>query len=98
MKRVRIVLLVLLASGALLFFTSGGFLVVNRPEHADAIVVLAGETDRRPALGLQLLHQGLAPQLVLDVPANARIYDRDQLQLAQQYVQSLSQADSVSIC
>jgi uncharacterized SAM-binding protein YcdF (DUF218 family) len=98
MKRVGIVLLVLLASGALLFFTSGGFLVVNRPEHADAIVVLAGETDRRPALGLRLLQEGYAPQLVLDVPANARIYDRDQLQLAQQYVQSLPQAHSVSIC
>jgi uncharacterized SAM-binding protein YcdF (DUF218 family) len=98
MKKVRLVLIVLLASGALLLFTSGGFLVVNRPEHADIILVLAGETDRRPALGLQLLQEGYAPQLVLDVPANARIYDRDQLQLAQQYVQSLPQAHSVTIC
>src|SRR5262245_61606011 len=98
MKKLKAVLIALLAVAALLFFTSGGFLVVDRPEHADAIVVLAGETDRRPALALRLLQEGYAPRLVLDVPANARIYDQDLLQLAQQYVKGLPQVGSVIIC
>jgi len=81
-----------------LFSTSGKFLIINRPQHADAIVVLAGETDRRPALGLQLLQRGYAPRMVLDVPATGKIYQWNMLQLAQQYVHELPQAQSVIIC
>jgi uncharacterized SAM-binding protein YcdF (DUF218 family) len=99
MKKLRTVLIVVLIALALvLFFTSGHFLIINRPQHADAIVVLAGETDRRPALGLQLLQQGYAPRMILDVPANAKIYDETMLQIAQQYVRELPQAQSVIIC
>lgn len=98
MKKLRTVLIVLVALAIFLFSTSGQFLIVNRPQHADAIVVLAGETDRRPALGLQLLQQGYAPKMLLDVPANAKIYDETMLQIAQQYVRELPQAQSVIIC
>ena len=86
MKKLRTVLIVLIALAMFLFSTSGNFLIINRPQHADAIVVLAGETDRRPALGLQFLQQGYAPRMVLDVPANAKIYDETMLQISQQYV------------
>jgi len=98
MKKLRTVLIVLIALALFLFSTSGHFLIVNRPQHADAIVVLAGETDRRPALGLQLLQQGYAPRMVLDVPANAKIYHETMLQISQQYVRELPQAQSVIIC
>ncbi|PYV64050.1 MAG: hypothetical protein DMG95_05310 [Acidobacteria bacterium] len=98
MKKLRTVLIVLIALALFLFSTSGHFLIVNRPQHADAIVVLAGETDRRPALGLQLLQQGYAPRMILDVPANAKIYDETMLQISQQYVRELPQAQSVIIC
>ena len=98
MKIVRTVLIVLIALALFLFSTSGHFLIINRPQHADTIVVLAGETDRRPALGLQLLQQGYAPRMVLDVPANAKIYDETMLQISQQYVRELPQAQSVIIC
>jgi uncharacterized SAM-binding protein YcdF (DUF218 family) len=98
MKKLRTVLIVLIALALFLFSTSGHFLIVNRPQHAEAIVVLAGETDHRPALGLQLLQQGYAPRMVLDVPANAKIYDETMLQIAQQYVRELPQAQSVVIC
>jgi uncharacterized SAM-binding protein YcdF (DUF218 family) len=100
MKKLRTVLIVLIALALFLFSTSGHFLIINRPQHADAIVVLAGETDRRPALGLQLLQQGYAPRMILDVPANAKIYDETMLQIAQQYVRELPQpqAQSVIIC
>jgi uncharacterized SAM-binding protein YcdF (DUF218 family) len=98
MKKLRTVLIVLIALALFLFSTSGHFLIINRPQHADTIVVLAGETDRRPALGLQLLQQGYAPRMVLDVPANAKIYDETMLQISQQYVRELPQAQSVIIC
>jgi len=98
MKKLRTVLIVLIALAMFLFSTSGNFLIINRPQHADAIVVLAGETDRRPALGLQFLQQGYAPRMVLDVPANAKIYDETMLQISQQYVRELPQAQSVIIC
>ena len=98
MKKLRTVLIVLIALALFLFSTSGHFLIINRPQHADTIVVLAGETDRRPALGLQLLQQGYAPRMVLDVPANAKIYHETMLQISQQYVRELPQAQSVIIC
>lgn len=98
MKKLRVVLIILIAAALLLFSTSGQFLIVNRPEHADVIVVLAGETDRRPTLGLQLLDKGYAPRMLLDVPANAKLYQWDMLQLAQQYVHALPQSQSVTIC
>ena len=78
--------------------SSGRFLVVDRPRKSDIIVVLAGETDRRPKRGLELLNQGYAPRLVLDVPAEAKIYQWMQTELAQQYVQGLPQAKLITIC
>jgi uncharacterized SAM-binding protein YcdF (DUF218 family) len=98
MKKLRTVLIALLAGILLLFTTSGKFLIINQPQHADAIVVLAGETDRRPALGLQLLQENYAPKMVLDVPANAKLYQMNMLLLAQQYVHELPEAGQVSIC
>lgn len=78
--------------------TSGRFLVVDRPQRADVIVVLAGETDRRPARGLELLAQGSAPKLFIDVPAAGRIFGHDISQLAEEYVQALPQHQAVSLC
>ena len=84
---------------ALLFVaTSGRYLVINQPEHADVIVVLAGETDQRPVEGLRLLRAGYAPRMLLDVPAQSRIYDLDQVQLADQYVKKLSEENSIRVC
>ena len=67
--------------------TSGRLLVVNQPRKSDVMVVLAGETERRPARGLELLDQGYAPRLILDVPAEAKIYHRNQAEIAQEYVE-----------
>lgn len=78
--------------------TSGSFLVINKPQPADAIVVLAGETDRRPARALELLSQHYAPKIILDVPSNARIYNRSIPELAAEYVEHLPQKDAVSLC
>jgi uncharacterized SAM-binding protein YcdF (DUF218 family) len=81
-----------------LLATSGSFLIVNQPRRSDVIVILAGETEKRPARGLELLSQGFAPRLILDVPADTTIYQWSQLELAQKYVESLPQAVAVSLC
>jgi hypothetical protein len=77
---------------------AGAFLLVDAPLPADVILVLAGETDRRPERALQLLAQGYGKRVVLDVPTNAKIYQSTEIQLAQKYIQDLPQAASVSIC
>jgi hypothetical protein len=77
---------------------AGSFLVVDAPRPSDLIVVLAGETDKRPERALELLAQGYGRRIVLDVPTNAKIYEFTQIQLAQKYVQDLPQAASVSVC
>jgi len=77
---------------------AGDFLIVDAPRPSSVILVLAGETDRRPRRALELMAQGYAPRIVLDVPTNARLYQFTQIELAQNYVQSLPQPASVSIC
>jgi uncharacterized SAM-binding protein YcdF (DUF218 family) len=98
MRKLRVLLIVVLTAFLALSLTSGSFLLVNDPEHADVIVVLAGETNWRPARGLQLLRQGYAPRMLLDVPAAGIIYDQSMLKIAQTYVQDLPQGEGVSIC
>jgi uncharacterized SAM-binding protein YcdF (DUF218 family) len=98
MRKLRVALIVALSVLALFLGTSGRFLVVNQLQRTDVIVVLAGETDRRPSRGLELLSQNYASQMLLDVPAAARVYDSTMLQLAQKYVQSLPNGESVIIC
>jgi len=85
-------LLVVLAARA------GNFLVLDAPHPSDVILVLAGETDRRPERALQLLAKGYGRRVVLDVPTKSKLYEFTQIQLAQKYVQDLPQAASVSVC
>ena len=82
----------------LLLATSGGFLVVNDPRPADLIVVLAGDTDRRPARGLELKRAGQAPELLLDVPANATVFNLPVVDIAQNYVNALPEHDHIHVC
>jgi len=98
MWKVRVVLIVVLSGWLLFSVTSGGFLVVNNPQRADVIVVLAGETFRRPNRGLELLSQNYAPRMLLDVPAVEMIYGQNAVDLAQRYLQQLPQTQSVAVC
>jgi hypothetical protein len=77
---------------------AGSLLVVDAPRPSDVILVLAGETDRRPKRALELLGQRYGRRVVLDVPTNAKLYEFTQIQLAQKYVQDLPQGASVSVC
>jgi hypothetical protein len=98
MGKFRLVLIVAGFFAVALGATSGRFLVVDQPRKSDVIVVLAGETDRRPARGLQLLDQGYAPLLILDVPAEGKIYQWNQVEIARTYIEGLPQASSITIC
>jgi hypothetical protein len=89
---------VMAALAVVLAAKAGSFLVVDAPRPCDVILVLAGETDRRPARALQLLAQGYGRRVVLDVPTNAKLYEFTEIQLAQKYIQDLPQGAAVSVC
>jgi uncharacterized SAM-binding protein YcdF (DUF218 family) len=84
--------------GVVLGSQAGSWLIVDHPKKADLIVVLAGETEQRPARGLQLLSLGFAPRMLLDTPAATQIYRWSQLELAQQYLSGLAQAPALAVC
>lgn len=87
-----VVILLALASQA------ARFLVVDKPEKSDAIVVLAGETKIRPARALELLRQGAAPRVFLDAETRDLIYDQRLTDLARKYVNGLPEANRVFVC
>jgi len=91
-------LLLLAAVGFFLWREAGFWLVVDNPQKADLVVVLAGETEQRLARGLQMVSQGMAPRMLLDAPAATKIYHRSQLELAQQYLSGLPEAAKLSVC
>jgi hypothetical protein len=100
MKRRFVWMQVGLGVGMLAVFAAnaGRWLVVDAPQPSDLILVLAGETDRRPTHALELLDQGYGRRVMIDVSADAKIYDSTQVQLAEKYIQGLRQAASVGIC
>jgi len=93
---VALALLAVLSVG--LAMKAGRFLIVDAPRSSDVILVLAGETDRRPQRALQLLAQGYGRRVVLDVPAKAKIYEFTQVDLARKYIEDLPPAAPLSIC
>jgi hypothetical protein len=93
-----LILLLLAGIAVWLVTKAGAFLVLDAPQRSDVILVLAGETDRRPARALELLSQGYGHRIVLDVPTNGKLYEFTQIQLAQKYIQDLPQGSAVDIC
>jgi len=78
--------------------SAGRALIVDAPERSDIVLVLAGETDLRPARGLELLSQGYGRRLVIDVPASERVYGFTEVQLAQKFIQDQPLGASVRVC
>jgi len=93
-----VIVLFLVAIFALLASQAARFLVVDEPEKSDAIVVLAGETNVRPARALDLLRQGMAPHVFLDAETRDVIYNQRLVEIAQKYVNDLAEANRVSVC
>jgi vancomycin permeability regulator SanA len=93
-----LIVLFLVAIFAVLASQAARFLVVDEPENSDAIVVLAGETNVRPARALDLLRQGMAPRVFLDAETRDVIYNQRLVEIAQKYVNDLAEANRVSVC
>src|SRR5271157_2335201 len=72
------------------------FLVVDEPGKSDAIVVLAGETNLRPARALELLRQGVAPIIFLNAQARDVIYDQKLTEIARRYANGLAEGNHIS--
>jgi len=96
MRFLRVIVLLLIVVA--LASQASRFLVVDDPQKSDAIVVLAGETKVRPARALQLLRQGMAQHLFLDVVVRDQIFDQRLTDLAQKYAGSLPEANRVTVC
>lgn len=95
--RIRVLLVLLLLLVALAS-QAGRFLIVDEPQKSDAILVLAGETAVRPARAVELLRQGMAPHLFLDVEAGELVYDQHLTDVAQRYANSLPERERISVC
>ncbi|HVM93823.1 MAG TPA: YdcF family protein [Terriglobales bacterium] len=95
----RFLRLLLVLSILVLLFASQGarFLTVDDPQKSDVIVVLAGDTIVRPARGLELLRQGMAPRLFFDAETG-RIYNSHLTDIAQQYIQDQPDAAKLAVC
>jgi len=92
-------LLAMVIAIALVFaWNAGKLLVVDDPQPSDVIVVLAGENHFRPVRALELLDRGMARRVLIDVPAEARVYQFSEVELAEKYVLDLPEAASVAIC
>ena len=98
MRKLRTVLIIVLLATLLFSMSSGRSLVIDDPQRADVILILAGETDHRPSRGLELLSKGYAPKLIMDDPATAKIYGLTMLDIAEAYIEKLPEKDSVSVC
>jgi hypothetical protein len=97
MRFLRLLILALVVA-ALAATQAARFLVVDNPQKSDAIVVLAGETSARPARGIQLLRQGMAPRLYLDAEAGEQVYDQPLTEIARRYLASFPEVGRISVC
>ncbi len=98
-NRLRVIApLLIIGLAVALAAKAGSFLIVDDPRPTDTIIVLAGETEHRPQRALDLLAQGYARHIILDVPNHAVLYKFTQLELAQKYIQELPRPDAMSIC
>jgi uncharacterized SAM-binding protein YcdF (DUF218 family) len=95
--RIRVALVLLLALAALAS-QAGRFLVVDAAQPSDAIVVLAGETSVRPKRAVELLRQGMAPRIFLDVEGRDLLYDQPLAEVAERYARSLPEKDRIAVC
>jgi len=87
-----------LAAAGVFVFNAGRVLVMDSPQQSDLILVLAGETYSRPVLALELFRRGYGRRVLIDVPAQARIYEFSQVDLARRYIHDLPEAPSIQVC
>ncbi|HMK30685.1 MAG TPA: YdcF family protein [Terriglobales bacterium] len=101
MMRRKFLLLALFGLLLWFFLDSGRLLVLDRPERAEAIVVLDGSSiDQRYAKGLEMLRAGYGNRLFLDARSDYTSYGRTPAQYASDWVKQSAgdQLSRVSVC
>jgi uncharacterized SAM-binding protein YcdF (DUF218 family) len=83
-----IVLIAVLILVIVLLSHAGSFLILNAPEHADAILVLGAENSYRHAVKLQ--NQGYADRILLDASAIRMMYGKSEADLAIEFLNRTS--------
>ena len=97
-QTIAVLVLAALVTVAWAALRAGAALVVDAPRISDTIVVLAGETDHRPARAVWLAAHGYSKRVILDVPRKASIYNVSQMQIAQQYIAGLPTGSVWLVC
>src|SRR5262252_7970062 len=97
-RRYWLVIVLSIVAVTVFGFNAGRALVLDSPQQSDLILVLAGETDIRPNLALELLRRGYGRRVLIDVPAQAKIYAYSQVELAKQYIHGLPEGAAIQIC
>ena len=88
-RKKLLVLLFLLACFAVFFVFAGRVLVVDRPEKADVIVVLAGDSlDLRYHKGMELLRAGYGKKLFLDASDDSTYFGRTPAEYASAFLKT----------
>jgi uncharacterized SAM-binding protein YcdF (DUF218 family) len=77
---------------------AASFLIVDAPKKSDVILVLANDGDKDRFLhAVELLKQGYAQHILLDVEGKATVYDTLEVDLARKFVERVLPAQT-SIC
>ncbi len=97
-RRFPIVIFLVVVLVALFAHQAAHLLVVDDPQESDAIVVLAGETSLRPTHAVELLRQGMAPHVFMNAETRVLVYDQALTDIAQKYINTLPEANRISVC
>ncbi len=99
-RRLLLGLIAVIALAMVFIERAATYLVIDRPQKSPVMVVLNGEAEFRLMKAQQLLHEGYAPKVLIDVRVDEKIYGLNPHQLAQQYISSLPPEDAraYSIC
>jgi len=85
----RLLSIVIVIAAITFVIRCAAFLIINRPQPSDAIVVLAGDSgDQRYWRGIELLHSGYAHELLVDARADQIIWGHTPADYAAAFVKS----------
>ena len=86
-----IVLIAFVVLVIVLLSHAGSFLVLNAPEHADAILVLQGGADGSPySHAIKLQREGYADRIVLDASVSQTMFGKSEADLATEFLNRTS--------
>ncbi len=83
-----VVLTIIVVTGVLLLSHASSFLVLNDPQPADVILVLAGGTDSRYGHAVALQKEGVAERIIVDADASRDRFGKSDADLAADFLRN----------